>query len=307
MTQPLDLSDEAIAAIWREHHRHLIDVAYRMLGSVSDAEDVVQEAFARLLRTNLDTIDDVRGWLVVVVSRICLDQLRSARVRHEAYVGPWLPEPVIAGNELSPEERITLDDSVRMALLVVLEQLSPGERVAFILHDVFQYSFDDIARIMKRTPSACRQLASRARRHVQAEDVSLRGVIDPVEARRVADRFINAAMTGNMRALLEVLDPEAVGWTDSGGVVPAPTDRLVGRERMAERLFWWIKTFEVTLVPMPVNAGPGALALHDGELMAVLSFVLRDGVIVAIHSIANPEKLTRVRATLSQRENSARP
>ena len=188
--------DAAIAAIWRERHRHLIDVAYRMLSSVSDAEDVVQEAFTRLLRTDLAQIDDVRGWLVVVVSRICLDQLRSARVRHEAYVGPWLPEPVIAGNELTPEERITLDDSVRMALLVVLEQLSPGERVSFILHDVFQYTFDDIARIMGKTPAACRQLASRARRHVQEEDVSLRGVIDPVEARRVADRFINAAMTG---------------------------------------------------------------------------------------------------------------
>src|SRR5215469_3937012 len=247
MTEPVDLSDATIAAIWQAHHRHLIDVGYRMLGSVSDAEDAVQEAFARLLRTNLAEIEDVRGWLVVVVSRICLDQLRSARVRREAYVGPWLPEPVIAGDELTPDERVTLDDSVRMALLVVLERLSPGERVAFILHDVFQYSFDDIARIMGKTPAACRQLASRARRHVQAEDVSLRGVIDPVEARRVADRFINAANTGNMRALLEVLDPEAAGWTDSGGFVPAPRDRVVGRERVVERLLWFLGTFDVTL------------------------------------------------------------
>ena len=302
MTEPLDLRDTALAAIWREHHRHLIDVAYRMLGSVSDAEDAAQEAFTRLLRTNLDEIDDVRGWLVVVVSRLCLDQLRSARVRRESYVGPWLPEPVIGSDDLlAPDERVTLDDTVRIALLLVLERLTPGERVSFILHDVFQYSFDDIGRIMKKTPAACRQLASRARRHVQDEDVSLRGAIDPVEGRRVADRFINAASTGNMRALLEVLDPEAAGWTDSGGLVPAPRDRIVGRQRVAERLLWFLDTFGVTLEAMPVNAGPGAIALQNGEMIAVLTFVVRDGLITAIHSVANPEKLVNARAALARR------
>ena len=302
MTEPLDLRDTALAAIWHKHHRHLIDVAYRMLGSVSDAEDAAQEAFTRLLRTDLDEIDDVRGWLVVVVSRLCLDQLRSARVRRESYVGPWLPEPVIGSDDLlAPDERVTLDDTVRIALLLVLERLTPGERVSFILHDVFQYSFDDIGRIMKRTPAACRQLASRARRHVQDEDVSLRGAIDPVEARRVADRFINAASTGNMRALLEVLDPEAAGWTDSGGLVPAPRDRIVGRQRVAERLLWFLDTFGVTLEAMPVNAGPGAIALQNGEMIAVLTFVVRDGLITAIHSVANPEKLVNARAALARR------
>ena len=297
MTEQLDLRDTALAEVWREHHRHLIDVGYRMLGSVSDAEDVVQEAFTRLLRIDLATIGDVRGWLVVVVSRLCLDQLRSARVRREAYVGPWLPEPVVgASDELAPDERVTLDDTVRIALLLVLERLTPGERVSFILHDVFQYSFDDIARIMKRTPAACRQLASRARRHVQDEDVSLRGAIDPAESRRVADRFIHAANTGNMQALLEVLDPEAAGWTDSGGFVPAPRDRIVGREQVVERLLWFVNTFGVTLEAQPVNAGPGALALQDGEIIAVLTFEIRDGVITAIHSVANPDKLRHVRA-----------
>lgn len=302
MTAPSHLDDPAIAGIWRDNHRHLIDVAYRMLGSVSDAEDIVQEAFTRLIRSNLDEIDDVRGWLVVVVSRLCLDQLRSARVRREAYPGPWLPEPVVSGGDgLSPEERITLDDSVRMALLVVLERLTPGERVSFILHDVFQYSFDAIARIMKKTPAACRQLASRARRHVQDEDVSLRGAIDPVESRLVVDRFIAAASTGNLHALLEVLDPEAAGWTDSGGFVPAPRDLLVGRQRVAERFLWFLNTFDVTLEPLPVNAGPGALALQNGEVIAVLAFVISDGLIKQIHSIANPEKLTRVKAAVSRR------
>ena len=307
MTEHLDLNDAAISAIWREHHRHLIDVAYRMLGSVSDAEDVVQEAFTRLLRSDRESINDVRGWLVVVVSRLCLDHLRSARIRREAYVGPWLPEPVVAGGDgLAPDDRITLDDSVRMALLLVLERLTPGERVAFILHDVFQYSFDDIGRIMHKTPAACRQLASRARRHVQDEDVNLRGAIDPVEARRVADRFIAAANTGNMHALLEVLDPEAAGWTDSGGLVPAPRDRIVGRQRVVDRLLRFLHTFRVTLEPMPVNAAPGAIARQDGEIIAALTFEFSDGVIKAIHSVANPEKLTHVKAALSQPRQAAR-
>ncbi|MGH7685535.1 MAG: RNA polymerase sigma factor SigJ [Candidatus Dormibacteria bacterium] len=302
MPEPRSLDDPVIATIWRDNHRHLIDVAYRMLGSVSDAEDVVQEAFTRLLRSKIDAIDDVRGWLVVVVSRICLDQLRSARVRREAYVGPWLPEPVVStGDELSPDERVTLDESVRFALLLVLERLTPGERVSFILHDVFQYSFDDIARIMKKTPAACRQLASRARRHVHDEDVSLRGAIDPAESHRVADKFIAAASTGNLHALLEVLDPEAAGWTDSGGFVPAPRDLLVGRQRVAERFLWFLRTFDVTLEPLPVNAGPGALALQNGEIIAVLAFVVSDGLIKQIHSIANPEKLAHVKAALANR------
>ena len=300
MPEPIELRDTALAAIWRENHRHLINVGYRMLGSVSDAEDVVQEAFTRLLRSDLAQIDDVRGWLVVVVSRLCLDQLRSARVRHEAYVGPWLPEPVVgAADALAPDERVTLDDSVRMALLLVLERLTPGERVAFILHDVFQYSFDDIARIMERSSAACRQLASRARRHVQDEDVSLRGAIDPVEARRVADHFINAANTGNMDALLEVLDPEAAGWTDSGGLVPAPRERIVGRQKVVDRLLRFLSVFNVRLEAMPVNAAPGAIALQDGEIIAALTFEFSDGLIKSIHSVANPEKLGYVKAMLA--------
>jgi RNA polymerase sigma-70 factor (ECF subfamily) len=301
MPEPLDLSSDTVAAVWRDHHRHLLDLAYRMLGSVSDAEDAVQEGFARLLRADIDRIHDVRGWLVVVVSRLCLDQLRSARVRHEAYVGPWFPEPVIAADELAPDERVTLDDTVRMALLMVLERLTPAERVAFILHDVFQYSFDDIARIMKRTPAACRQLASRARRHVQNEGASLRGTVDPVEAQRVADRFIAAASSGDLAALLAVLDPEAAGWTDSGGVVAAPRDKVIGRQRVAERLLWWLKTFNVKLVSKPVNAGPGAIAMQDGEVIAAITLTIDNGLITELTSVANPEKLEYVKAAMGGR------
>src|SRR5438034_3115158 len=178
--------DAAFADTWREHRRYVLDVAYRMLGSISDAEDVVQETFARLLKQDADQIQDVRGWLVVVATRLCLDQLRSARSRRGSYVGPWLPEPVIEGETDDPADRVTLDDSVRMALLVVLERLTPAERAAFVLHDLFRFSFDDVARMVGRSPQACRQLASRARQHVQQQTGPARFAVDRAELRRVA-------------------------------------------------------------------------------------------------------------------------
>ena len=145
-------ADPEIGTVWRENHQYLLNVAYRMLGSVTEAEDIVQDAFAKLLDVDLNDIQDARGWLVVVVTRRCLDQLRSARSRHEVYVGPWLPEPVIPATNgaVDPADRVTLDDSVRMALLIVLERLSPAERAAFVLHDVFQYSFEEVGSALER-------------------------------------------------------------------------------------------------------------------------------------------------------------
>ncbi len=176
---------------WSEHHGFLLDVAYRLLGSYSDAEDLVQEAFSRLLRSDLDPIEDVRAWLVVVVSRLCLDQLRSARVRREAYVGPWFPEPIVEGDDPSdPATAVTLDESVRMAWLIVLERMSPAERVVFVLHDVFQIPFDKVAKMVGRTPAACRQLATRARRRVSEESESERFVVDREQQQRTVDAFI---------------------------------------------------------------------------------------------------------------------
>src|SRR5438874_10406327 len=213
--ETMNEDDAAFADAWREHRRYIRDVTYRMLGSVSDAEDIVQEAFARLLQQDADQIQDVRGWLVVVASRLCLDQLRSARSRRESYVGPWLPEPVIEGETDDPADRVTLDDSVRMAMLVVLERLTPAERATFVLHDVFGFSFDAVGSIVGRSPAACRQLASRARRHIEAETSPARFEVDPEVLHRVAERFIGAASSGDMDALLQVLDPDVVGWTDT--------------------------------------------------------------------------------------------
>ena len=288
-------TEAALGEVWRKHRRYVLDVAYRMLGSVSEAEDVVQDAFARLLREDLAAIADVRAWLVVAVSRRCLDQLRSARARREVYVGPWLPEPLIepprAGAEPDPADRVTLDDSVRMALLIVLERLSPAERAAFVLHDVFQFSFDDVAGILGRSPAACRQLASRARRHVRAETRPTRFQVEPAEVQRVAERFVAAAESGDLGRLMEVLAPNVAGHTDSGGVVGAPREPIVGRQRVATIFLAFLRSQQIELVPMPVNGEAGALAFRDGRLYAVLAFSVRDGLIDHIHAIANPAKL----------------
>src|SRR5919201_705695 len=177
--------DGAIAEVWRGHHRYVLDVAYRMLGSLTEAEDAVQEAFARLVRTGPAGIDDVRGWLVVVVTRLCLDQLRSSRSKRESSVGAWLPEPVIENDLADPADRITLDDSVRMAMLVVLERLTPAERGSFVLHDVFGFSFEDVGKILGRSVDGSRQLASRARKRVREETGPSRFDVDPAELSRI--------------------------------------------------------------------------------------------------------------------------
>src|SRR2546429_6680083 len=206
---------------WSDHQGFLLDVAYRLLGSYSEAEDLVQEAFTKLLRTDLDPIEDVRAWLVVVLSRLCLDQLRSARARREAYVGPWFPEPLIHSDEMSdPADIVTMDESVRMALLIVLERMSPAERVVFVLHDVFDFPFEKIAPLVKRSPAACRQLASRARRNIDDEAASARFKIDPVEQRRVGDAFFAALARGGLRAVLSPLGSPAFWWGGLGGGPP---------------------------------------------------------------------------------------
>ncbi len=292
--------DRTFDRAWRNNRRYLLDLAYRMLGSISEAEDIVQEAFVRLVRTDLDEIHDVRGWLVVVVSRLCLDQLRSARSQRETYVGPWLPEPLIQppGEASDPAERVTLDDSVRMALLVVLERLTPAERAAFVLHDLFRFSFEEVARIVGRSPQACRQLASRARRHIGQQTDPARFEVDPAQLRRVAARFIRASSDGDLGALMDVLDPDVIGWTDGGGVVAAPREPVAGRRPVAERFLRFVRDFGVTLVAMPVNGEPGALAVRDGRLVAVIAFETRGGLITRVHGIANPHKIAYVASLL---------
>ena len=283
---------------WQQHRGNLVNIAYRLLGSVSEAEDIVQEAYARLLRADVDAIDEVRGWLVVVVTRLCLDQLRSARVRREANVGPWFPEPMaqVSGSSSDPADIVTMDESVRMALLIVLERLTPAERVVFVLHDVFEFSFEEVAPMVERTPAACRQLGSRARRRITGEKAQLHMNVDPLEMRRVAERFVAAVAGGELQPLLEVLDPQVVGWVDLGGVaanVPQPSQ---GRDEVVEGVMRFFRPGRgVSLVVAEVNGAPGIVALRGRRPMAVIVLASRNGLVTGIYAIADEAKLSRVR------------
>jgi RNA polymerase sigma-70 factor, ECF subfamily len=286
-----------IDGIWRAHHRVAIDVAYRLLGSLTEAEDAVQEAFARLARERVETIADPRGWLVVVVSRICLDQLGSARARRETYVGPWLPEPLVAaaGAGEDPADRVTLDESVRMALLVVLEQLTPPERVAFVLHDVFRLSFEEVGEVVGRTAAACRQLASRARRRIQADEAA-RFEVDPAGEAAVAERFLTALRDGDIPAITAALDPDVVMRADSGGLVQAPRRPVSGRDTIVKIVLKGFRRFPgLEISEARVNGGPGLLVRDgDGTAVALVALAISDGAVRALDLIGNPEKLARV-------------
>jgi RNA polymerase sigma-70 factor (ECF subfamily) len=293
-----DASSSPLATAWSENHRLLLDVAYRMLGSVNDAEDVVQEAFARLMRADVSQIDDVRAWLVVVVSRLCVDFLRSARVRREQSASLWLPEPVVDQPADDPADRVTLDESVRMALLIVLEQLTPPERAAFVLHDVFQFPFETVSAIVGRSPAACRQLASRARRHVAENVPPSRFSVDAALHRRVAEQFMAACTGGDLDALMEVLAPNVEGAADLGELGRVLGRAVaVGRDEVCSRLLLLFGPHSGSaLVGRTVNGEPGIVVSRNGRPFAVMSLTIdADGRISEIHSVADPEKLTRVR------------
>jgi len=290
MTSAVDLAE-----LWDAHRRRVVDVAYRMLGSITDAEDVAQEVFVRLARTDVTRIDDVRGWVVTVTARICIDQLRSARVTRRQYVGPWLPEPVVALSDdgADPADRVTLDDSVRIALLAVLERLTPAQRTVFVLHDVFGLPFDDVAGIVGRSVGACRQLASRARRHVRADDPRYR--VDAAEHRRVAERFARAATYGDLDGLIAVLDPDAVGEFDSGGLMRGvPTSLVVGAERVASVLLASVDGLGVRFTGATVNGEPGVVAALRDRVSAVLALEVRDGRVDHVRAVGNPRKLRHI-------------
>jgi RNA polymerase sigma-70 factor (ECF subfamily) len=272
-----------LAERFEELRPYLRRVAYSHLGSLSEADDVVQDAWLRLQRSDADEIRDLRAWLTTVVSRLSLDALTSARARREQYVGNWLPEPVVESAE-------DLDESVSMALLVVLESLTPAERSAFLLHDVFGYSFDEVARVVDRTPQATRQLASRARRAVEAGRPRYPATED--EQRAVVEAFLGAARDGDIAKLLELLDPDVVITADGGGLVPA-VGRVAGAERVVQMFMAFRKLYpDFSGQIVDVNGAPGAITAGDD--VTVMSFTVDGGRITAIDAVRNPEKLTRL-------------
>ena len=289
---PGEQDDATISQAYREHRSYLVDLAFRMLGDLGAAEDVVQDAFARLLRAEAGQIDDERGWLIVVTSRLALDQIRSARSRRERAHDPGEIEfaaPRAQPPLADPADRITFDDSVRLALLVVLRKLSPAERVVFVLHDVFRMPFDTIARTVGRSAASCRQLAKRARQKLADGGPGARFDVESAEHRLVTDKFIAACASGDLDGLLAVLAPDAWGDIDLGpGADPRPA--TIGAENVAAGLlrFWGPGS---TLVSHPVGGQPALLGFHGHALAALLVLRIRGGQVEAIHIIADPAQI----------------
>lgn len=277
--------DARFGRVWRDHRRHVLDIGFRMLGNLAEAEDVVQEAFVRLLRTDIDELDDVRGWLVVVVSRLCLDRLR-AETRH-----PTSSQPPPEGGGADPADRVTLDDNVRLALHELLTRLSPAERTAFVLHDVFQYSFDEVGAIVGRSGAACRQLASRARARIRSDGEQARFAVEPVEQREVTERFIDACSRGDLAGLLSVLDPNVEGVVDLGPGRPR-LPAVVGADNVAANMlrFFGPET-RAMLLSLPAELDAVVVAISDERLGALITLTLELERIVHIDSVVDPDRL----------------
>lgn len=280
-----------LADEFERHRPYLRSVAYRMLGSMTEADDALQETWLRLDRRPPAEADDLRPWLTTVVGRICLDMLRVRRSRREDYAGSWLPEPVVAADD-SPEEEAMLADVVGLALLVVLETLSPAERLAFVLHDVFAVPFAQIAIVVDRSPSAARQLASRARRRIQAAKPEPDA--DLAVQQPVVDAFLAAARAGDFDALLSLLDPAVVLRTDGGGRGPLARPPVVGATQVVEVLRTRAQALAPLGRPAVVNGGPGVIVGPPGKVLAVIGLTVAGGRIREIHIVGDQEKLRRL-------------
>jgi RNA polymerase sigma-70 factor, ECF subfamily len=282
-----------LAERFEELRPHLRAVAYGTLGTLAEADDVVQEAWLRLERTDTSEIRDLRAFLTTVVGRLALDTLGSARREREKYVGPWLPEPLVDDD---PADRVTLDESVTMAMMVVLETLSPAERTAFVLHDVFGMSFADVAEVVGRSPAAVRQLGARARKHV--DEGRPRFSPSREEHERIVGAFVAAMGEGDIDEMLRLLDPDVVFRSDGGGIAYAAPRPLHGAERVARMLLGMRRSRrnrDMRGRGAIVNGRLGIVTdIPGGGDLTVVSFTIDGGRIVAIDSIRNPEKLTHV-------------
>ncbi|WP_366246836.1 RNA polymerase sigma factor SigJ [Cellulomonas sp. 73-145] len=283
---------DGVAASFEAQRGHLHAVAYRMLGSLSDADDAVQETWLRLARSDPDEIRNLGGWLTTVVSRVCLDLLRTRQTRREDPLDVHLPDPVVTrAPRTGPEEQAVAADSVGLALLVVLDTLSPAERLAFVLHDVFAVPFHEVASILDRTPAAAKQLASRARRRVRGAEPS--GRVDSRRHRQVVDAFLAASREGDLDALLAVLDPDVVLRADAGSGPLGPSQLVQGAPAVARQALRFA-SLAVHARPVVVNGRPGLLGVRDDIPFTLLSVAVRGDVIVEIDILADPQRLARL-------------
>lgn len=285
---------EQQADVFTEHRSLLFSIAYRMLGSVMDAEDMVQETYLRWQRASPHDVRSPKSYLSTVVTRLCIDQLRSAKTQREQYIGPWLPEPLITEETADTDDKVALADSLSMAFLVLLERLAPIERAVFLLREVFDYGYPEIARIVDKSEANCRQMARRARQHVAAG--GRRYQATPEELEQIAQRFLQAAGGGDMQGLLDLLAEDATLWSDGGGRVAAALNPIEGADKVARFFVGIVKkappTFSVR--PAHVNGGPGFLLYDGAQPYGVITADVADGKVCGIHIVVNPDKLRRV-------------
>ncbi|MDQ1423102.1 MAG: polymerase sigma-70 factor, subfamily [Acidimicrobiaceae bacterium] len=286
--------EAAFSALWEAHRRRMLDLAFRILLDFGDSEDVVQEAFTRLARMDIAGIDDPEGWLVVVTTRLCLDSLRTRRRRPtdalDVAVDPFDPLA------LDPSSRVTLVDNVTLALHALLERLSPAERTSFVLHDVFQYSFENVATIVGRSPASCRQLASRARRTLHAESATGRFPVDSALQQQVSERFIDACTGGDLDGLLALLDPAVEG---AGDIVPGV---VVGATEVAPGILRYLgPPASPTLLHLPVGDRVGIVAMRDRRVLALILLTIENGLVVHVDALAGESPRAAVSAVLGLR------
>ena len=285
-----------LAQQFEQQRRRLRAVAYRMLGSMSEAEDAVQEAWLRLSGSEPGEIENLSGWLTTVVARVSLNMLRSRAARREQPLGPQLPDPIVdRADGVDPEHEALLADSVGLALLVVLETLTPPERLAFVLHDMFGVPFEQIASLLDRSPQAARQLASRARRRVRAQPTT--PDVDVSAQREVIDAFLAAARTGDFDALVATLDPDVVLRADGGAALAALSGEVHGALNVARQATLWSQV-ELTMHAALVNGAAGAVVTRDGAIFAIASVIVRNGMIAEMDFLADPERLARLDLTV---------
>jgi RNA polymerase sigma-70 factor (ECF subfamily) len=281
-------------AVFEEHRPTLERMAYRMLGSLADADDVLQEAYLRWSREDRSAVKSPRAYLSSIVTRLCIDQRQAVEVRKTRYIGPWLPEPVVELGETDPGGRLEAAESVSLALMVVLESLSPVERAAYLLRRVFDYGYDEIGQILGKSEPNCRQFVSRAEERIRERRPRFEA--GPAEAERLTGAFLQACSTGDLQGLVDILATDAVHYSDSGGKVAAALVPIRGADRIARLFLGLMKKAPVTMEVrrVLVNGQPGIMVVDQGQIISLLTFDIIDGRIATCFAVRNPDKLARV-------------
>jgi len=301
----MDKADPETARTFEAHRRHLMGVAYRMLGSVSEAEDAVQETYLRWHRADQAAVLNPQAFLTRIVTRLCLDQLKSARRTRETYIGPWLPEPLLAADDYAVDAQNDYAHDMSVTLMLALERLSPLERAAFILHDVFDVGFDEVGAALGRSAASCRQLSSRARDHLRAERPRFK--VSPEDGARFIDAFLKASQSGDTAELRSLLSEEAVMHNDGGGVKLAALNAIVGASkilRFLEGIFHKNDGQGARLVRLSeINGMPGVITIDPDGTLQTTALDVRDGFIVALYVVRNPYKLSHIEGVGREERN----